>query len=264
MLDDGNPIGYALCVEAHDQGTMPSNALLRETDAALGQLADEASQLSSFSAVSLADTPDSPSSTYSTASHLRLPASSIPHLEILSSASHLAPSHSAPYITALLAFAAFLHAQSTASPARRVLLHCADGYTETSIPALAYVMLARRLSLPAAYVFLQEECGRSFFVYPHDVQLLLKVERRIRESEAREKGGEGMERSDSGFDEGELGRRAAPRRQAKASEPADAPWFFAESFDGHFPSRILSFLVSRRPQGLDARTLIPARSTSGT
>lgn len=66
-------------------------------------------------------------------------------------------------------------------PARRVLLHCMDGYTDTSLLALAYTMYDRVLSLPEAYLYLQNTKERSFFVYPADVQLLSALERRIAE-----------------------------------------------------------------------------------
>lgn len=268
MLDDGNPVGYAICIEAHDQATMPDNELLRDVDDALTGLEDDQLQLCGFGAVSLDDhspvTPRSPasSSSSSNSDHLRIPTTSIPHLECLSSASVLPPSHVTSYVSHLVALAAFIHHQSAPGPAtsflpRRVLIHCADGYTETSGLALTYLMLSRRCSLPEAYLLLQEECGRSFFVYPADVQVLLKVEKKVASWLAREderRGGAGMERCDSGFEEGEVDivtedgqvtpRKAPRERKVVLSTPIRHPWFFAETFDGHFPSRILSFLVS--------------------
>lgn len=62
---------------------------------------------------------------------------------------------------------------------RRVLLHCGDGYTETSIMALAYLMYSRELTLPEAYLDLQLRAERSFFVYARDVPLLKRIEERI-------------------------------------------------------------------------------------
>jgi dual specificity MAP kinase phosphatase len=69
-------------------------------------------------------------------------------------------------------------AQASHSP-RRVLLHCGDGYTETSILALAYLMYSRDLSLPDAYLDLQLRCKRSFFVYARDMAFLKRVEARM-------------------------------------------------------------------------------------
>lgn len=69
---------------------------------------------------------------------------------------------------------------------RRVLLHCADGYTETSVLALAYLMYARELSLADAYLDLQLRANRSFFVYPGDVAVLEAVERLLQQRRAQE------------------------------------------------------------------------------
>lgn len=65
-----------------------------------------------------------------------------------------------------------------APPARplRILLHSMDGYTETSVLALSYLMHARRCSLPEAYLELQIERARSFFVCPGDMGVLRRVE----------------------------------------------------------------------------------------
>lgn len=62
---------------------------------------------------------------------------------------------------------------------RRTLIHCGDGYTDTSILGLAYLMYARRLSLPEAYLDLQTRCNRCFFVYARDVPFLQRLEKRI-------------------------------------------------------------------------------------
>lgn len=62
---------------------------------------------------------------------------------------------------------------------RRVLIHCADGYTDVSVLALTYIMYDRVCSLPEAYLHLQNDKQRSFFVYPTDVKLLRSIERRI-------------------------------------------------------------------------------------
>ncbi|EPQ31721.1 uncharacterized protein PFL1_01054 [Pseudozyma flocculosa PF-1] len=64
---------------------------------------------------------------------------------------------------------------------RRVLLHCGDGYTETSVVALSYLMFSRGLSLPEAYLDLQLRSKRSFFVYARDLPFLKKVEAAIAE-----------------------------------------------------------------------------------
>ncbi|KAF9578556.1 tyrosine/serine/threonine protein phosphatase pps1 [Lunasporangiospora selenospora] len=61
----------------------------------------------------------------------------------------------------------------------QVLIHCIDGYTETAILALCVVMVHYQLSLAEAYVKLQTELQRSFFIYPNDAILLLEVENQV-------------------------------------------------------------------------------------
>ena len=61
----------------------------------------------------------------------------------------------------------------------RVLLHCADGYTETSMFAVAYFMFAEGLPVHEAWVQLHRDKGRNFFAYPSDVALLISIQDRI-------------------------------------------------------------------------------------
>lgn len=63
--------------------------------------------------------------------------------------------------------------------ARKVLIHCSDGYTDSSILALSYIMYDQAISLPQAYLYLQNDCNRSFFVYNSDVAFLQAVEKRL-------------------------------------------------------------------------------------
>ncbi|KAJ9108767.1 hypothetical protein QFC21_000087 [Naganishia friedmannii] len=61
----------------------------------------------------------------------------------------------------------------------RTLVFCDDGYTETSVFALTYLMVSRKLSLKEAYLHLQLTCKRSFFVYQFDVPFLSVIERKL-------------------------------------------------------------------------------------
>lgn len=63
--------------------------------------------------------------------------------------------------------------------ALKILLYSADGYTESSVPALILLMAARALSLPQAYLELQVVRGRSFFVYSSDLALLRRVDTKL-------------------------------------------------------------------------------------
>jgi dual specificity MAP kinase phosphatase len=62
---------------------------------------------------------------------------------------------------------------------RRVLVHCQDGYTESSIVVLSYIMSSLSISLPEAFLHLQLHAKRSFFLYPSDKPLLRKIDARL-------------------------------------------------------------------------------------
>ncbi|KAM3424195.1 hypothetical protein BST61_g11264 [Cercospora zeina] len=62
---------------------------------------------------------------------------------------------------------------------RRVLIHCTDGYTESSLLALAYYMYANCVPVHDAWLQLHREKGRNFFAYHSDVHLLRSIQARI-------------------------------------------------------------------------------------
>jgi len=61
----------------------------------------------------------------------------------------------------------------------KILVYSADGYTESSSLALCLLMAFKSLSLPEAYLELQVEKRRSFFVYGGEVGALRRVEARL-------------------------------------------------------------------------------------
>jgi dual specificity MAP kinase phosphatase len=65
------------------------------------------------------------------------------------------------------------------SQPRKILMHCADGYTETSLLAVAYFMYAEGLPVHQAWIKLHREKGRNFFAYPSDVALLVSLQDRL-------------------------------------------------------------------------------------
>jgi dual specificity MAP kinase phosphatase len=92
----------------------------------------------------------------------------------------LAPVGTRPAISTL----GGLHVDPPAHAPRRtrplkVLVYSADGYTESSVLALALLMALRGLTLPEAYLILQVEKRRSFFVYNTDLPVLRRVETRV-------------------------------------------------------------------------------------
>lgn len=67
---------------------------------------------------------------------------------------------------------------SSLSP-RKVLIHCADGYTESSLLTVAYFMYAEALPVHTAWLRLHTDRGRNFFAYPSDVALLTSIQDRL-------------------------------------------------------------------------------------
>lgn len=55
---------------------------------------------------------------------------------------------------------------------RKVLIYCTDGYTESSMLALAYYIYANGVTVSEAWVQMHVDKGRNFFAYPSDVALL--------------------------------------------------------------------------------------------
>ncbi|KAF1990872.1 dual specificity protein phosphatase PPS1 [Aulographum hederae CBS 113979] len=76
---------------------------------------------------------------------------------------------------------------STLSKSRKVLIHCSDGYTESSLLGLTYFMYAEGLPVHEAWVKLHRERGRNFFAYPSDVALLNSIQPRILQESPRYK-----------------------------------------------------------------------------
>lgn len=62
---------------------------------------------------------------------------------------------------------------------QKILIHCSDGYTESSLLGLAYMMYAEGLPVHEAWIKLHCEKGRNFFAYPSDVALLRAIQPRI-------------------------------------------------------------------------------------
>ncbi|OJD36472.1 pps1 dual specificty phosphatase [Diplodia corticola] len=62
---------------------------------------------------------------------------------------------------------------------RKLLIHCADGYTESSLLGLTYFMFAEGLPVHEAWVRLHRDRGRNFFAYASDVALLTSIQPRI-------------------------------------------------------------------------------------
>ncbi|KAF7862000.1 hypothetical protein EAF04_007880 [Stromatinia cepivora] len=62
---------------------------------------------------------------------------------------------------------------------RKILIHCTDGYTESTLLGLAYFTYATGLSVPKAWLDLHISKKRNFFAYPQDVSLLTTIAPRL-------------------------------------------------------------------------------------
>ena len=62
---------------------------------------------------------------------------------------------------------------------RKILIHCTDGYTESTLLGLAYFTYATGLPVPTAWLELHVSKGRNFFAYPSDVALLTTIAPRL-------------------------------------------------------------------------------------
>ena len=103
----------------------------------------------------------------------------------------------------------------TCKSSRRVLIHCTDGYTESSLLAIAYFMFAEGVPAYEAWLRLHRDKRRNFFAYPTDVAFLSHVQSRLlQESPA--------------------------NRSIGLLEMGNPKWFL--KIDGSLPSRILSYL----------------------
>ncbi|PSN62172.1 dual specificity protein phosphatase-like protein PPS1 [Corynespora cassiicola Philippines] len=97
---------------------------------------------------------------------------------------------------------------------RKFLIHCTDGYTETSLLGLAYFMYAEGLPAHEAWVQLHRDKGRNFFAYPTDVSLLSQIQHRI--------------------------LQASPRFNSSILNISEPQWL--SRIDGSLPSRILPYM----------------------
>ena len=175
---------------------------------------------------------------------------------------------------------------------RLVLVHCQDGYTESTIIVLSYIMSSLSITLPEAFLHLQLTAKRSFFLYPSDKPLLRKIDARFaadRRAKAiklvsatpnssptgalssRWKGwglglGRNGESPDAKKQTVEVARELLAEEEEKGGTAAANEarvWFNDRRFDG-FPSRILPYLYLGNLQVLTPLKLMSrADSRSG-
>ena len=94
-----------------------------------------------------------------------------------------------------------------------VLIHCQDGYTESTFLALAYLIFSEGITAHEAWVRLHTTLQRSFFAFESDLQALKFLQSHL------------LDRS--------------PNENALKGPVPTPQWFTHGTFDGSFPSRIL-------------------------
>lgn len=99
---------------------------------------------------------------------------------------------------------------------RKILIHCTDGYTESSLLGLAYYMYAECATAHDAWLQLHCDKGRNFFAYSSDVALLRAIQPRLMQSSPKYAG------------------------DIKSLCPPVPDWL--DKMDGSLPSRILPYM----------------------
>ncbi|CAM1509231.1 Fc.00g029700.m01.CDS01 [Cosmosporella sp. VM-42] len=103
---------------------------------------------------------------------------------------------------------------------RKILIHCADGYTESTMLGIAYYSYSTGQPVPDAWLNLHTKKQRNFFAYPTDVALLTAIAPRLlRESPV----------------------CAKMSLNEITTLIKDEPSWFA-GLDGSFPSRVLDYM----------------------
>ncbi|GAB1736551.1 hypothetical protein NU219Hw_g8180t1 [Hortaea werneckii] len=123
-------------------------------------------------------------------------------------------------------------AAAGAENGHRILLHCTDGYTESSLLALAYYMYAEGVPAHTAWVALHRDLGRNFFAYASDVALLRAIQPRILQSSPKHSSSSSLSGAAGGGGEG--------GSLSTLLCPPTPTWL--EKMDGSLPSRVLGHL----------------------
>ncbi|ODH53072.1 hypothetical protein GX48_00606 [Paracoccidioides brasiliensis] len=116
--------------------------------------------------------------------------------------------------------------------ARKVLIHCGDGYTEISLLCIAYFMFAEGVPVHEAWLRLHCEKKRNFFAYPSDVAFLTSIQQRLLlESPAA---------SAAAANSSSSGSRRSSRTSSIIPKTIEPGW--VSRMDGSLPSRILPYM----------------------
>lgn len=137
MQNNDNPHQFSICIEAHDLADMPLPSTLTLASETLDDKQSE-----------------------------------IIHFDMYSTGVPQERTEFEAFYSRLISLLTFM--QEQADKGRRILIHCTDGYTETSLLALSWIMFNQKMNLPEAYLYLQKK--RSFFVYAANIPTLRRIE----------------------------------------------------------------------------------------
>ncbi|KAL5526497.1 PPS1 [Sanghuangporus sanghuang] len=175
-----NPMGYDLCIECRDPALLIMDDQIRAAESHFATLdrlwAARHHASASASETSSSSCPPRPAPSASAVLHMTFPASP-PCLTY----THW---HVMPFLN-FLAGLVSPHQNSPSTRPKRILIYSVDGYTESSVLALFLLMKVRGLNLPEAYLELQVNKGRSFFVYQSDLTILKRVETQLKKERFR-------------------------------------------------------------------------------
>ena len=180
------------------------------------------------------------------------------NVDFLSSGSIVPPTYTHVEVDKLLAMCHWIHSvanpsskedtddeadhdgdiQMTTMPprAKTILIHCSDGYTETSLLALTYFMFVECIPAHEAWIRLHCEKKRNFFAYPLDVSLLKSIQPRIMQESPKSNG------------------------SIPSSLPEEPLWM--KRLDGSLPSRLLPYMYLGNLSHANNPTLLEALGIS--
>ncbi|KAK9767926.1 tyrosine/serine/threonine protein phosphatase pps1, variant 3 [Basidiobolus ranarum] len=131
--------------------------------------------------------------------------------------------------------------KNQADQGRRILLYCGDGYSETSIVALTYLMFRHRLTLTQAYFVFQAK--RSFSVAHHNLELLMCVEDLVWATLEAENKYQNLKLPLNNNEKNKENQyhnshEKIFQKDLLAAKEIGSSWFYNSRFKGSFPSRI--------------------------
>lgn len=184
-----NPYRFSICIESYDLAEMPQPSSLMLARETLNDLTNE-----------------------------ELPVEII-HLESLCSFTPTSIASFDQFFARMIHLLEFIDDQACAH-GRNILIHCTDGYSETSLLVLSWIMYKLRIRLPEAYLFLHER--RSFFVLASNILILQLIEHSILHNTDKPKEIESQKRKRDDYDDDDEEEEEEDQSQPYSRQPSAA------------------------------------------